>query len=77
MTVSMHPGWIESSWCSSMFSMLPGSPGALGLGRTLDSRDSGFYIKASHYPTVSGYVRRINYLGPGLSWAGFSNYSVA
>lgn len=25
----MHPAWSESSWCSSVFSMLPGSHGAL------------------------------------------------
>lgn len=61
-----------------MFSMLTGNHGTLGLGKmTLNSRDSGYYIKASHCPTVSGYARLISYLGPGLSWAVFSDYSGA
>lgn len=36
--MSRHPAWPESYWCSSVFSMLLGSHGTLGLGRmTLDS----------------------------------------
>lgn len=76
--MSMHPAWPESSWWSSMFSMLPGNHGALGLGRMiLDSRDSGSDIKASHCPSASGYARLVSYLGPGFFWAVFSGYSGA